>query len=142
MTISVSNNIVFTPMSVDPLHHGHIIFLRKIEHYAPIVVGLMTDEAIKAYKDGSLLNYKQRFLVLSELRCVSKIIPVDSLKDVVKVAASLKPKYFAHGKSWSSLETRQKVIEVLKTWGGELIEVPRTKGVSSTIMRKNILKDL
>ena len=56
----------------------------------------------------------------------------------------LKPDYVVHGDDWKTgvqKETRQRVIDVLKEWGGELIEVPYTHGVSSTQL-KGALHDI
>jgi len=46
-----------------------------------------------------------------------------------------------HGDDWRTgvqQNTRQKVIDVLKEWGGQLIELPYTKGISSTAIQKSI----
>ena len=54
----------------------------------------------------------------------------------------LKPEYVIHGDDWkvgSQTYIREMVIEQLKEWGGELIEVPYTKGLSISTM-DDILK--
>ena len=53
----------------------------------------------------------------------------------------LKPDCVVHGDDWRTgvqKHIRQEVVEVLKGWGGELIEVPYTKGISSTELHKYI----
>ena len=37
-------------------------------------------------------------------------------------------------------KTRSQVIKTLKKWGGKLIEPKYTKNISSTLIKKNILK--
>jgi len=47
----------------------------------------------------------------------------------------LKPDFVIHGDDWKEgvqKETRQQVIETITEWGGQLIEIPYTKGISST----------
>jgi phosphoenolpyruvate mutase len=47
----------------------------------------------------------------------------------------LRPDYVVHGDDWQTgIQTgvRRRVIEVLSEWGGKLVEVPYTQGVSST----------
>ena len=46
-----------------------------------------------------------------------------------------KPDFVVHGDDWKSgvqSKVREKVINALKDWGGTLIEVPYTEGISST----------
>ena len=53
----------------------------------------------------------------------------------------IKPDFVVHGDDWRigvQAETRKRVIEVLKEWGGELIEVPYTEGISSVPISKSI----
>ena len=52
--------LVFIPMAVDLLHHGHIRILNKASKYGTLVVGLMTDKGLISYKSRPILNYKQR----------------------------------------------------------------------------------
>ena len=47
----------------------------------------------------------------------------------------LRPRYFVHGDDWRTgvqREARQRVIEALKEWGGEVVEPAYTPGISST----------
>ena len=55
--------------------------------------------------------------------------------DYVPNLELLKPEYVVHGDDWQKgvqAKTRQRVIDCLAQWGGKLIEVPYTSGVSST----------
>ena len=47
----------------------------------------------------------------------------------------IKPDYVLHGDDWKNgiqAQTRQKVIETMNEWGGKVIDIPYTEGVSST----------
>jgi phosphoenolpyruvate phosphomutase / 2-hydroxyethylphosphonate cytidylyltransferase len=51
----------------------------------------------------------------------------------------LRPAYVVHGDDWQTgiqSAVRRKVIEVLSEWGGKLIEIPYTRGVSSTALNR------
>jgi phosphoenolpyruvate phosphomutase len=53
----------------------------------------------------------------------------------------LKPDFVVHGDDWKTgilSETRQRVVNVLQEWGGQLIEPPYTQGISSTKLRAAI----
>ena len=43
--------------------------------------------------------------------------------------------FFLHGDDWKTniqLESRKDLIEVMKNWGGVVIDIPYTKGISSS----------
>ena len=50
---------------------------------------------------------------------------------------SLKPDFLVHGDDWKTghmSEIRRKVLKIMKSYGGKLIEIPHTKGVSSSAL--------
>ncbi len=134
---------VYVGMSADLLHPGHINLLHEAEKYGEVTVGVLTDAAIASYKRLPYLTYEQRRIVVENIKAVSKVIPQNSL-DYRDNLRELKPDYVVHGDDWQSgvqNKTRQQVIDVLKEWGGELIEVPYTPGISSTQIN-NSLKEV
>ena len=64
--------------------------------------------------------------------------------DYVPNLRKYKPDYVVHGDDWKEgvqQQTRAQVIDTLAEWGGELIEVAYTKGISSTQLN-NALKEV
>jgi phosphoenolpyruvate phosphomutase len=62
------------------------------------------------------------------------VIPQETLDYTANLRA-LKPDYVVHGDDWKTgvqRETRQRVIDTLAEWGGELIEPAYTEGISSS----------
>jgi phosphoenolpyruvate phosphomutase len=56
-------------------------------------------------------------------------------KDYEPNLRKLKPDYMVHGTDWRKgplAEVRQKAIDTMAEWGGEVIEPEYTQGVSST----------
>jgi len=138
---SRNKKIVYVGLSADILHEGHINILKVANSLGKVIVGLLTDKAISTYKKLPLLNYKQREIVLKNIKYVKKVIPQNTL-DYSDNLIKLKPNYVVHGDDWKTgiqKKTRQKVIKVLKRWSGKLIEPRYTKNISSTIIKKNIL---
>jgi phosphoenolpyruvate mutase len=126
----------------DILHEGHINILKIASKYGEVVVGLLTDNAIASYKRIPFLNYKNRELILKNLKFVHKVIPQNTL-DYSENLIKIKPDFVVHGSDWKNgvqKKTRDKVIKVLKKWKGKLIEPSYTKNISSTILRNNIVK--
>lgn len=133
---------VYLALSADLLHHGHMNVLSKAASLGEITIGLMTDEAIAKYKRLPNLTYQQREIVVRGLKGVKDIIPQKTM-DYTDNLKKLKPDYVVHGDDWKNgiqKQQRKKVIEVLKEWNGELIEIPYTVGISSSELEESILE--
>lgn len=123
---------VYVAISADILHHGHINLIKKASEYGEVIVGVLTDKAIATYKRLPILDFKNRCFIIENIEGVSKVVPQDSL-DYTKNLKKFKPDYVFHGDDWKEgiqNKTRNQVIEVLKEWNGELIEIPYTEDVS------------
>jgi phosphoenolpyruvate phosphomutase len=99
---------------------------------------LLTDEAVRAYKRLPVQSYSQRKRVLENVKGLVWIEPRETL-DYVEHLKKLKPDFVIHGDDWKTgkqaeLGIRDRVIEALKEWNGKLIEIPYTKGISSTLL--------
>jgi phosphoenolpyruvate mutase len=130
-------------MSADLIHHGHVNLLNEASKYGDITIGLLSDEAIASYKRIPIMNYAQRFEVISNFKNVNKIIRQESL-DYEPNLRKLKPDFVVHGDDWKSgvqSETRSRVINTLKEWGGRLIEIPYTEGISSSSLIQDFKKN-
>jgi phosphoenolpyruvate mutase len=126
--------VAYVGMSADIIHPGHLNILREASKVGEVVVGLLTDEAIASYKRLPYMTYDERFAVVSALKDVSRVIPQNSL-DYVPNLLRIRPDFVVHGSDWVEgvqAATRQRVIDTLAGWGGELIEPPYTQGISST----------
>ena len=131
---------VYVGMSADLIHPGHINLLKEAAKLGNITIGLLTDKAIASYKRLPYMNYDQRKEVIENIKGVVKVIPQDAL-DYSDNLRLIKPDIVVHGDDWKEgiqKSTRQQVIETLKEWGGELIEVSYTQGISSTKLNRAI----
>jgi len=128
---------VYVAMCADPIHHGHINIIKEASKLGDVILGLLTDSAIASYKGLPLLAYNQRKEVMENIKGVKEVIPQETL-DYVQNLLILKPDYVVHSDEWQSgiqKSIRERVIETLKEWGGKVVEIPHTKGISSTILR-------
>ena len=133
---------VYVGMSADLIHHGHLNIINKGRELGYVIVGLLTDEAIASYKRLPLIPYEQRKIIVENIKGVDEVVSQETL-DYVPNLRKIKPDYVVHGDDWKTgvqRETRQRVIDTLKEWGGQLIELEYTKGVSSTQL-VNVLKE-
>ena len=139
----MNKSVVYVGMSADLIHPGHMNILKEASKYGNIIVGLLTDKAIASYKRLPALTYDQRKEIISNIKHVFTVIPQHTL-DYTENLKAYKPDYVVHGDDWKQgiqKEVRQKVINTLSKWGGELIEIPYTKGISSTQLH-NSLKEI
>jgi len=131
---------VYIGMSADLIHPGHLNIIKEAQKYGYLIVGLLTDKAIGSYKRLPYLNFEQRKTIIEAIKGVEEVVPQETL-DYTDNLKKIKPDFVVHGDDWKTgiqQKTRNKVIEVLKEWGGKLIDVPYTKGISSTQLNTNI----
>jgi len=125
---------VYVGMSADLVHPGHLNVIRRGAELGEVTIGLLTDAAIASYKRLPYMTYEQRKVVVENIKGVSRVVPQETL-DYVPNLRKYRPDYVVHGDDWREgvqSKTRQSVIDALGEWGGELVEVPYTKGISST----------
>tara|TARA_B100000886_G_scaffold340468_1_gene310230 strand:- start:1279 stop:2577 length:1299 start_codon:yes stop_codon:yes gene_type:complete len=125
---------VYIGMSADIIHPGHLNIISKGAELGEITVGVLTDQAIASYKRLPHLNFEQRKLIIESIKNVKNVVAQESL-DYSENLLKIKPDFVVHGDDWKEgiqKRTRQNVVDILKSWGGEVIDVPYTKGVSST----------
>ena len=125
---------VYLGMSADLIHPGHINIIRKAAELGEVTVGLLNDKAISTYKRLPHLTFEQRYTVVENLKGVTNVVEQKSL-DYEENLRSLQPDFVVHGDDWKSgiqKKAREKVINILKEWNGELIEIPYTEGISSS----------
>ena len=131
---------VYCGMSADIIHPGHLNIIHEAQKLGEVTVGVLTDEAIASYKRLPYLNYEQRASVVENLKGVAHVIPQTTL-DYVPNLEKLKPDFVVHGDDWKNgvqQETRQEVIDCISKWGGKVIDIPYTPGISSTALNAEI----
>lgn len=132
--------VVYVGMSADIIHPGHLNILHEARKLGKVVVGVLTDEAIASYKRLPYLTYDQRALIVKNLKNVSEVVPQTTL-DYVPNLLKIRPDYVVHGDDWKhgiQETTRQRVIDCLASWGGKVIDIPYTQGISSTSLNAKI----
>ena len=130
-------------MSADLIHPGHLSIIEVARELGDVTIGLLTDEAIASYKRLPFMSYEQRKIVMENIRGVTNVIPQSTL-DYTQNLLDVRPDYVVHGDDWKDgiqSPVRDRVVEVLKTWGGELVEPKYTEGISSTQLN-TVMRDI
>ncbi|MGD9994142.1 MAG: phosphoenolpyruvate mutase [Salinivirgaceae bacterium] len=131
---------VYIGMSADIIHPGHLNIIKEGTKLGEVIVGLLTDEAIASYKRLPYLDFEQRRIIVENIKGVAKVIEQNTL-DYVPNLLKIKPDFVVHGDDWKEgiqKETRQRVINTIQNWGGKVIDIPYTKGISSTKLNEKL----
>ncbi len=131
---------VYVGMSADLIHPGHLNIIKEAKKLGSVTIGLLTDSAIASYKKLPYMTFEQRRQVVKKIRGVKKVVPQDTL-DYTENLIQLRPDFVVHGDDWKDgiqKHVREKVIQTLKEWGGQVVDVPYTKGISSSGLNKSL----
>lgn len=122
---------IMVDMSATLLHHGHIRLLKKASKFGDVVVGLTKDDQVKKQKGyNPEIKFKFRKEILEAIKYVKKVIPSKFFIDD-KYLRKNKIDLLVHGS-----DNRNEINSIkIKTF-------KRTKGISSSLLRKKIIKIL
>lgn len=127
-------------MTADILHPGLINIIKEATKYGDVIVGLLTDQAIASHKRLPHLIYEQRKEVVINIKGVSQVIPQDEWSYVPNLL-KYRPDYIIHGDDWKSgplQQIREDVYKTMEEIGGQVIEIPYTKGINSTALNNEL----
>ena len=131
---------VYLGMIGDIMHPGLINIITEGAKYGDLVIGLFTDKAIATHKRLPYLTYDQRKAVIEKIVGVKEVVPQDDWSYVPNLV-KYKPDYIIHGDDWqynSQKYIRDEVFKVMESLGGQVIEVPYTKGISASGLKETI----
>jgi phosphoenolpyruvate phosphomutase len=132
--------IVYIGMTVDVLHHGHINIISKAREYGDVTIGLLTDSAVADHKRLPYLTYEHRKQIIENIIGVSRVVPQEEW-DYSTNLRHYRPDFMVHGTDWLEgplAPYREKALAALSEYGGKLVEIPYTKGVSSSEINSDI----
>jgi phosphoenolpyruvate mutase len=133
---------VYMAMCGDLIHPGHLNVINHAQKLGDLTIGLLSDRAIASWFRLPFLPYEQRKIIVENIKGVDTVIE-QTTADYTENLRRLKPDFVVHGDDWvegPQKKIREKVINLLKEWGGELYEVPYTKGLSSAALNAQIIQ--
>ena len=132
---------VYTCFCTDVIHEGHINILKKAAEYGEVYVGVLSDEAMVGFNRFPTISLEQRMEIVRETGLVHNVIVQNEIT-YDRVLEDMRPDYVVHGDNWKEgpeAFIRDNVVNNLRKYGGELIEIPYTdEGIISYdyIMKK------
>ena len=132
----------YTTGVYDMFHIGHLNILKKAKEQCEyLIVGVSTDEVVKNYKNKlPIIPFEQRREIVAAIKYVDEVVPQTSLN---KMDAYKKLKFNAifHGSDWKGSEMYNKIIEEFAYVGVDIVFLPHTDGVSSTMISEKLVKN-
>lgn len=129
--------IGYTTGVFDMFHIGHLNILKHAKELCDyLIVGVSTDEVVEAYKNKKpIIPFEQRRAIVEAIKYVDKVVPQTSM-DKFKAWEELHFDAIFHGDDWKGSAMYDEVEKKLKGVGCDLVFLPHTDGISSTILRE------
>ena len=126
---------VFTVGVYDLLHIGHINLFKKARALGDeLTVAVQSDECILKYKPGTKMvnSTDERLFMVSSIRYVDHVVIYDDVDEIVKHVVF---DIFAKGPDQTH-EGFQRASQWCLDHGKQVVVIPRTEGISSTMLRE------
>ena len=133
--------IGYTTGVFDMFHIGHLNILKRAKEQCDyLIVGVSTDEVVESYKNKKpIIPFEERIAIVGELKCVDEAVPQTSMN---KMEAWDKYHFNAlfHGSDWQGSDMFNKIADEFATVGVDVVFLPHTEGVSSTLLSEVLRK--
>lgn len=131
---------VYLGVTADIIHPGIINIITEGAKLGELTVGLLTDSAIASHKRLPHLDYEQRKQVVENIKGVSEVVPQEDWSYVPNLK-KYKPDIIIHGDDWkigALSKIREDVYKTMEELGGEVVEIPYTKGFESSALAEQV----
>lgn len=135
--------IGYTTGVYDMFHIGHLNILRRAKEQCDfLIVGVSTDELVQKEKNKTpIISFQERVEIIKELRCVDMVVAQHNKDKVEAWNEHHFDKMFV-GSDWKGTPQWNLFEEQFAPLGVEIIYLPHTDGISSTILTEVVKKHL
>lgn len=119
----------------DMLHIGHILLFKRAKELGDkLIVAVQDGDVILKYKPGTKMVYttEERMYMVSTIKYVDEVVVY---RDVDTDIQHINFDVFAKGPDQVH-EGFQRAVEWCKVNGKDVVVIPRTEGISSTLLRE------
>jgi len=116
--------IVYSSVTADLFHYGHLRLLQSANTLGDFhICGVLTNDAIKSYKQQPVADFKERVAIVSSLQCVDmvmtqeKLDPTDNLKKINNQFKNAKI-VLVFGSNWKKIPG----LKYIKEIKGEIVQ--------------------
>ena len=135
---------VYTCFCTDVIHEGHLNILREAGKYGQVTVGILSDAAMIKFNRFPTITMDERARIVQETGLADSVVIQNEIM-YDNVFADLRPDYVIHGDNWCEgpeRAIRQNVLDNMRKYGGELIEIAYTHNANVKKIDDNIREKL
>lgn len=127
--------IGYTTGVFDMFHIGHLNILKRAKEQCDyLIVGVSTDEVVEEYKKKTpIIKFEERIAIVEAIKYVDEVVPQTTM-DKMEAWKQLKFDVMFHGSDWKGSDMYNHIIEKFNNVGVQVIFLPHTEGVSSTLL--------
>ena len=131
--------IGYTTGVFDMFHIGHLNIIKKAKERCDyLIVGVSTDELVLSYKHKQpVIPFEQRVQIVEALRYVDRVVEQTSMNKL-DAWNDLHFNVLFHGSDWKNTDMYRKVEEDMKQVGVQVVFLPHTEGISSTLLVEKV----
>lgn len=129
----------YTTGVFDLFHIGHLNILRKAKEQCDyLIVGVSTDELVQTYKHKTPnIPFQERLSIVAACRYVDKVVTQETMNKV-EAWKDIQFNVMFHGDEWKGTDLYNNYEKEFAKLGVEIIYLPHTQGISSTLLTKKI----
>jgi len=127
--------IGYTTGVYDLFHIGHLNILKRAKEQCEyLIVGVSTDEVVESYKHKKpIIPFAERVEIVGAVKYVDLVVPQTSM-DKFEAWEKYHFDVLFHGDDWKGSSMYNDIENKLKAVGCDLVFLPHTAGISSTML--------
>ena len=137
-----TRTVVYTAVTADLFHYGYLRLLENANELGDFhICGVLTDDAIRSYREEPVCGFRERLAIVSALRCVDMVVtqheldPTENIKQIRKQFGDVKV-ILVYGSNWKRVPGKAYIKKI----GGEIVQPPfyeklSTENIMSKIRR-------
>ena len=135
--------IGYTAGVYDMFHVGHLNLIMNAKRYCDhLIVAVSTDEVVLHNKHKMpVIAYEDRVRIVEAIRYVDEVVPQTDYADKIGAAKKYGIDVMFVGDDWKGTEKWNAIERQLKELGIDLLYLPYTRSISSTMLREKIKKE-
>ena len=134
--------IGYTAGVYDMFHIGHLNVIQRAKEYCDyLIVGVSTDEVVQSNKNKTpIIPYSERARIVESIRYVDKVIPQEryDIEGKLQIVKDNHIDVMFVGSDWQGTEKWNSLEKELKKLGCDVVYLPHTDGISSTLLREKL----
>ena len=134
----------YTAGVYDMFHVGHLNVIMNAKQYCEyLIVAVSTDKVVLENKHKKpIIGFEDRARIVEAIRYVDEVVPQVDYSDKKSAAIKYGIDVMFVGDDWKGTEKWNRIEKELAGIGVDVVYLPYTQSISSTMLREKINKDM